>query len=222
MKWAICLAAMLAAAGCGASDADKASAAKCIPNAGKLLALDFAAFDQDPSGGWRSVSAQAGCDGAVADLIARYRKSKGKSPEKAKMLEWHEAQARAMAGQTDRAVKILQQRPDEEKPDAQPYYDEPAALYRDATIAFLENDRAALEAARSKLAALPEPPDFTALKASFRKKFPTSAPPVWPMKLDAVDGLIACFGKPYKQAYGAECRPSSRQTQAAGAVRADR
>ena len=100
----------------------------------------------------RSVEAQDGCEGAIADLIARYRKSKGKSPERAKMLEWHEAQARAMAGQTDRAIKILQHRPDEETPEAQTYYDEPAALYRNATIAFLENDRPALVAARARLA----------------------------------------------------------------------
>ena len=221
MKWAICLAAV-AAMGCSAPGADNASVEKCIPNAGKLLALDFIAFDQDPSGGWRSVGAQTGCDGAIADLIARYRKSKGKSPEKAKMLEWHEAQARAMAGQTDRAVKILQHRPEEERPEAQPFYDEPAALYRDATIAFLVKDRPALEAARAKLASLPEPPDFTMLKTAFRQKFPTSAPPVWPMNLDTVDGLVACFGKRYKQAYATECRPSSRQSQAAVAAHADR
>ena len=214
MKWAICLAAV-AAIGCGAPGAETASVEKCIPNAGKLLALDFTAFDQDPSGGWRSVGAQTGCDGAIADLIARYRKSKGKSPEKAKMLEWHEAQARAWAGQTDRAIKLFQHRPEEEKPDAQTFYDEPAALYRDATIAFLASDRPGLEAARAKLALLPEPPDFTALKTSFRRKFPSSAPPVWPMDLDAVDGLVACFGKPYKEAYAIECRPSSRQAQAA-------
>ncbi len=151
MKWAICLAAV-AAVSCSAPGADNASVEKCIPNADRLLALDFVAFDQDPSGGWRSVGAQDGCEGAIADLIARYRKSKGKSPERAKMLEWHEAQARAMAGQTDRAIKILQHRPDEETPEAQTYYDEPAALYRNATIAFLENDRPALVAARARLA----------------------------------------------------------------------
>ena len=220
MKWAICLAAV-AAAGCNAPGADNASVEKCIPNADSLLALDFAAFDQDPSGGWRSVGAQTGCEGAIADLIARYRKSKGKSPERAKMLEWHEAQARAMAGQTDRAIKILQHRPDEEKPEGQTYYDEPAALYRDATIAFLENDRPALVAARARLASLPEPPDFTTLKSGFRKKFPTSAPPVWPMDLNAVDGLLACFGKPYRQAYASECRPSSRRAEAVGVTHTD-
>ena len=105
MKWAIGLVAALAVAGCGASDADKTLAAKCVPNADKLLSLTFAAFDQDPSGGWRSLEAQAGCEGAIADLIARYRKRK---PDEAKTLEWREAQLRAAAGQTDRAIKLLQ------------------------------------------------------------------------------------------------------------------
>jgi hypothetical protein len=227
MKWAVCLVAGLAAAGCGASDADKALAVKCVPDAGKLLSLKYAAFDQDPSGGWHSLATQTGCDGAIADLIARYRKSRGKLPDQAKTLEWHEAQARAFAGETDRAIKLLQHQAASVVSDAQSPYDTTEALYRDATIAFLQNDRPALEASRAKLAAVPEPTDFTRLRATFRAKMPNARPPAWPMNLDVIDGLIACFGKSYKEAYGAECREApaqkaSGQAQAARAGHADR
>jgi hypothetical protein len=222
MKWAICLAVALAAAGCGASDADKALAARCVPDASKLLSLKYAAFDQDPSGGWHSLATQTGCDGAVADLIARYRKSKGKEPGQAKALAWHEAQARAMAGQTDRAIKLLQEPSADPDPDPQSPYAVIDASYREATIAFLQNNKPALDAARAKLAAVPEPRDFTELKANLRKKAPGARPPAWPMNLDAVDGLIACFGKPYKQAYGDDCRLSSGQAEAPGAGHAGR
>jgi major membrane immunogen (membrane-anchored lipoprotein) len=220
MKWAVYLVAVFVAAGCGASDADKALTARCVPDADKMMSLKYAAFDQDPSGGWRSLATQTGCDGAIADLIARYRKSKGKEPGQADTLAWHEAQARAMAGETDRAIKLFQQPPQDAPPETSPY-GVADGLYRTATIAFLQNDKPALEAARTKLAAVPEPADFAELKASIRKKMPGAAPPAWPMNLDVVDGLIACFGKPYKQAYDADCRPGpqkgSRQTQAADA-----
>jgi hypothetical protein len=207
MKWAIGLVAALAVAGCGASDADKALAAKCVPNADKLLSLTFAAFDQDPSGGWRSLEAQAGCEGAIADLIARYRKRK---PDEAKALEWREAQLRAAAGQTDRAIKLLQHQAELAGAGDPSPYGMADTYYREATIAFLQNDRPALEAARGRLAAVPEPPGFAQARVKLKAKFPKAAPAPWPINLDAVDGLIACFGKPYKLAYGAECRPASQ------------
>jgi hypothetical protein len=28
----------------------------------------------------------------------------------------------------------------------------------------------------------------------------------WPMNLDVLDGLIACFDRPYSEAYDAKCR----------------
>jgi hypothetical protein len=223
MKWVISLAAVLAASGCGASDADKALAAKCVPDADRLLSLKYAAFDQDPGGGWRSLTAQTGCDGAIADLIARYRKSKGKEPGQAKTLEWHEAQARAMAGQTDRAIKLFQHQAELPGADDPSPYGVADALYRDATIAFLQKDRPALEAARTKLAAVPEPPEFAQVRVKLNAKFPAARTPRWPMNLDVVDGLIACFDKPYKQAYGdAACRQAPGQPKATGAGNAGR
>lgn len=78
--------------------------------------------------------------------------------------------------------------------------------YVNASIAFLERDLAALRAARVRLADLPVPSDFAALDGSAVRH-----DPVWPLNLDVVDGLLACFGKPYEEAYGtAECRSAGR------------
>jgi hypothetical protein len=72
----------------------------------------------------------------------------------------------------------------------------------DATIAFLRGDRPALLAARTALAALPRPADFAPRDVQGR--------PVamnWPPNLNVVDGLLACFGRPYAEAYGGCAAP---------------
>ena len=73
------------------------------------------------------------------------------------------------------------------------------------TVAFLNGDRAGLEAARARLAATPEPDNWAEVTASFREKYNVQIK--WPMNLDVLDGLIACFGKSYDEAYG-DCRPA--------------
>lgn len=65
---------------------------------------------------------------------------------------------------------------------------------------FLRNDRQAFQATRDKLAALPEPPQFARARAAFSEKYGQPGP-VWPLNLDVVDSLAACFGLPYRQAY---------------------
>jgi hypothetical protein len=80
----------------------------------------------------------------------------------------------------------------------------------DATIAFLKRDRVALVEARARLAAV-RPMNGAVVQDGFLS-LPTSSGQVvkvrWPVNLDVVDGLVHCFDKPYRTAYGRECRPS--------------
>lgn len=164
-----------------------------------MLALPLEAFDQS-EGGWRSLDSD-GCEGETADAMALYREVNAVALEGADLssLLWHEGQLRAAAGQVDRAIPLLLADRDETDPVE--------AAYVDATIAFLRQDRASLIAARDRLAAQPQPEGFAEAVARFREQYPDYPPPVWPLNLDVVDGLILCFGQPYGEAYG--CRPET-------------
>ena len=178
----------------------------CAYDKDAMLALDEPAFDQDigGEGGWRSVANIDGCQVAAADLIAEYR---AQHPDGSNILAWHEGQMRAMAGQTERAIPLLD---DARKSDAEdlggwnPYVD--------ATVAFLRNDKPALLDARTRLAAVGYPADMGPPPVDGYIELPTQPgqPPMrvrWPPNIDVVDGLVACFGKTYSEAYGSEeCR----------------
>lgn len=159
-----------------------------------LLALDYQAFDQDMTGGWRALSQRPGCETVAADLIRVYRMN---IESHISILYWHEAQLRANAGQSDQAIALMERSRKEE--DGFGWN-----LYVDASIAFLRGDRAALVAARERLAALPRPADFR------EQELPNGFRLTWPMNLAVVDALVRCFGRPYREAYGsAECRAVS-------------
>jgi hypothetical protein len=174
-----------------------AAPAPCVVDRERLLALDPPAFDQDLAGGWRAVAAREECQSAAADLIRDYRRMHGLNDS---ILYWHEGQLRALAGQTSAAITLFER--SRKGPADRFGWD----AYVDATIAFLRHDRRALMAARESLASLPRPADFN-------PRDPQGHPLrlAWPVNLDAVDGLIACFGRPYSQAYGPSCRaPATR------------
>lgn len=161
-----------------------------------MLVLPLEEFDQSEQG-WRSLD-DGGCEATAAEAIARYRELNAAALEgRDRTLLWHEGQLRAAAGQIEAAIPLLLARRDEES--------EADQAYVDATVAFLRQDRAALLAARDRLAALPEPDGFAAAVERFRQNYPDYPPPTWPTNLNVVDGLIACFGRPYGEAYG--CRP---------------
>lgn len=166
-----------------------------------MLGLDQRAFDQDLSGGWRAIGSRSGCTLVAADLIRDYRKA---HPSKPKFLFWHEAQLRAQAGQTDAAIALFERA---REPGADPTGWNP---YADATVAFLRGDRPGLLRARARLLAVPRPADWNpSMKTPDGR---TIAMP-WPSNLNAVDGLIACFGRPYSEAYGPACtRPMFQVT----------
>ena len=168
----------------------------CLEDRASYMAMDYWTFDQDPAG-LRSVYTKPGCELVAADLIRDYHdalRSRGEPvihvfPEGAvtfsetgeiPLLYWHEAQARAMHGQPQQAVGLFRK---SIKPPEQSFggWNE----YVRATIAFLEGDREALETERANLAA----------------KVPAND-----LNLGVVDGLMACFGRHYADAYAApEC-----------------
>ena len=56
------------------------------------------------------------------------------------------------------------------------------------------------------VAATPKPADFD--RAAERSKTAYGFDLAWPVNLKVLDGLIACFGRSYNEAYG-DCRPEA-------------
>lgn len=165
----------------------------CLDRETDYLAMDFMAFDQTMNEGWRAVANKKHCRAEAADLIHRYATQKdGISDGMLSTLRWHEGQMRAEAGQNKRAVALFEQtyKPVEEDRMGWNYYVA-------ATIAFLEQDKAALLKNREKLAALEKPADMEFKDADGN---PVDIP--WPPNLHVVDRFIACFGNSYSESYG--------------------
>lgn len=175
--------------------------APCAIDTAAALALPPARFDQDPKAGWRPLGARPECASAAADLIASYRKARWATltPSELHLNYWHEGQLRATVGQSERAVPLLMAGVD---PETDIGFED----YALGTIAFLNRDLAGLKAARARLAALPAPPDFEQTKA--RAKARTGADLAWPLNLNVLDELIACFDRPYAVAYGCRAHPA--------------
>ena len=176
----------------------QANPAVCAVDTAAMLKLDPAQFDQDRTGGWRPLADREGCEAAAADLLATYREAHwgALSAHQLHISYWHEGQLRASAGQSGRAIPLLMSGVDAD--DQIGFYQ-----YALGTIAFLQGDLASLRAERDRLAAMPKPSWFA--KAAAGAKAKSGSEPTWPLNLDVLDGLIACFGQPYKVAYG--CRP---------------
>lgn len=159
-----------------------------------MLSMSLEDFDQRDHG-WRSLNAD-GCDAVTADGIKRYRERNAETLKDPHTLVWHEAQLRATAGQTAQAIELMLQTRETDTAPIRPY--------TDASIAFLRRDRAGLLAARAALIAMPEPDYFRKAADRYAVSYPGLPPLAWPLNLDVVDGLIACFDKPYAVAY--DCR----------------
>jgi len=159
----------------------------CAYDRDRLLSLDQNAFDQDLNGGWRALADKPGCRLAAADLLRDYRQAHHSTD---RILFWHEGQLRAEAGEDQAALALFEQSRAKE-PDAFGWN-----LYVDGTIAFLRHDRAALQAARDKLAKVPKP-------ANFHPVTPDGKPMQikWPPNLNVLDGFLHCFDRSYDFAY---------------------
>ena len=169
----------------------------CAYDRAAMLTLTPDAFDQDVEGGWRALSSRPGCRAAAADLLEAYRKAHWGTltPAELHLNYWHEGQERASLDQRARAKPLLLAGVNPSAPDA---YANAFAEYAIGSVAFLDNDRAALQAARDRLAAVPAPKDWPQLAADFRKKF--GAEMKWPMNLNVLDHMLACFGRSYDEA----------------------
>ena len=180
--------------------------AQCSYDRARLMALDEQHFDQDLSGGWRVLAHTPGCESTAADLIRDYRNA---HRSQSSILYWHEGQLRAGAGDYKQAIPLLEHSREPEKKDFFDWND-----YLDATIAFLRRDKEALADARAKLAEIQPKPGsgLPPIKDGFIEVHFNDGKTRkvhWPPNLDVVDGLIRCFGKPYKIAYGGKgCRPA--------------
>ncbi|HEX9876025.1 MAG TPA: hypothetical protein VGC50_05165 [Gammaproteobacteria bacterium] len=152
------------------------------------MSLSERDFDQDMSGGWRTLAAREACLEVAADLSRDYREDRGLTSA---ILYWHEGQLRAAAGDVERAIRLFME---SRVTGNDPYGWNP---YVDATIAFLRRDFAALTDARETLARMPKPDNFPVFDAD-GKPMDVS----WPPNLDIVDHLIACFERDYMTAYG--------------------
>ena len=184
--------------------------AQCSYDQVQLMALDEQHFDQNLSNGgsgWRALAHRPGCELIAADLIRDYRKVNN---NQSSPLLWHEAQLRANAGDYKHAIPVMEQSRESEKKDYIGWY-----YYVDATIAFLRRDRVALADARAKLAKVQLKPGsgFPPVKNGFVEIHYDNGltrKMRWPLNLDVVDGLIRCFDKPYRTAYGSkDCRSAS-------------
>jgi hypothetical protein len=160
------------------------AATPCGVELNRTMNLSEAEFDQLRDGGWRMVAAREGCTMAAADLIRSFRRAHRSASH---ILYWHEGQLRALAGDAEAGAALFAQARQEQAKDRIGWN-----LYVDASIAFLRGDRAALLAARDALAALPKPEGWGAGS-------PNAAP--WPLNLDVVERLVACFGQGYREAY---------------------
>jgi hypothetical protein len=164
----------------------------------QMLTLSLEAFDQDVSGGWRSLVETGGCQLRAAQVIDAYiaRNNGNLRPFQKQFLQFHAGQMWANAGQTRAAIAafIASKNPDGKDNE-----------YTDATIAFLQRDRAKFDAARAQLLLQPKPPNFDDVAADFKVKFPQAPPMVWPLNLDVVDKLGRCFDVPYGKAYQGTC-----------------
>ena len=158
----------------------------CNYNREQILALDMARFDQDTSGGWRTVAQQPGCLGAAADLIRDYHSAR---PEKSYLLYWHEGQVRAMNGEVAKATELFALSYNQQDDNIG------WNIYVDATLAFMKQDRNALLKAYLALANLPVPAHLQLDENG------NSLADSWPPNMKVVEDLLACFGQEYRQAY---------------------
>ncbi len=164
-----------------------------------MMAMDFHTFDQTFGSGWRMVADKSGCTLVAADLIRDYIDLH--SP-KENIIVFHEAQMRAKGGQTARAIELFRETREAEGQSSFFGWNQ----YVDATIAFLEGNKNALQDARESLASLPKPSNFRAVD---RDGNPVEIS--WPPNLHVVDGFLECFEETYATAYD-DCSGGDRKT----------
>lgn len=173
----------------------------------RLLNLPERAFDQDFSSGWRAIDTQPGCHRAAGEMLQAYiLYAKPVPPKAVATLRWHAGQVFASDGDYARALAFFHGTCEPADPEGQTSV---WNLYVKGTIASLEGSRPDLDAATEALAAR----RVTKAEIVARKRFLAanpniSMPPGFltePQNLAVLRGLQRCWGKSYKEAYGASC-----------------
>lgn len=172
---------------------------ECVKDPESYLALSFEDFDQGvqpvadgprQEWGWREIARQKGCETAAAILISKWRARHGASLDRYRQsfMAFHEGQVRAGGGDYASAIPLI---------EAGRYaFSGPAGqAYVDAVLAFLRSDRDALIAARERLLAVPEPPNWPEMQRRYKEK--AGQDMKWPLNIEATDMLVRCFGQPY-------------------------
>lgn len=162
----------------------------------RLLGLDYQAFDQQPQGGWRGL-VEAGCTHAAAEIVETYIE---RYPDRAAanpVLHFHAGQLRAFVGEREAAVSHMQAAIAAHA-RGERVYGPHWETYVGATIAFLRRDEAGLRTLYDRLRGRIDgppgaPPGFDRSKAGDAEH------------IRIIRGLIDCFDRPYREAYG-ECR----------------
>lgn len=184
---------------------------ECVANPAPYLKMDWENFDQGASvdgrvWGWREVAEKPGCETAAADLVAMWTKEKGATLDEPTRLimTFHEGQIRAMGGDYVRAAALIEAGRDDW--DKQPE----GAAYVDATLAFLRGDRRGMTEARKRMMAVPQPAEFAELQKRYREQVGFDLK--WPLYIETVDKMIACWGKGYTGLPDGNCewRPAVR------------
>lgn len=168
----------------------------------RQLSLSQKDFDQDFTGGWRAIDYKDGCNNAAGELIKAYMLySAPHPPKQMRILRWHAGQTKASAGQIGEAIALF----------AGSYNPDPERgtewnLYVDATIAFLQKDKAALQHAHDTLAATTVSENTKEQRRKFLNDNPNITMPKGfvdePLNLSPVRDLLNCFDRPYSEAYG--------------------
>ncbi|WP_067664798.1 hypothetical protein [Ferrimonas marina] len=183
------LLAPLAAAECNLTDVELTDA-----ELSQQMTLSFKAFDQTPDQGWRRYY-DRGCYSQAAQLLVAYVETHPERAERYTILLMHTGQLLAMSGEDDAALPYLRRQRALEQGKDNPYWDN--AAFTDAHIAFLQRDKAALIAARDRIAKKQPIPDTSDWPDWMRGKI---------ANLDVVEGFLHCFDRPFAEAYGQDCR----------------
>lgn len=160
-------------------------------NPAAMTLLGYQEFDQKPGRGWRALADQkrfADAGKVIENYLAR--RSDMNAQDRAN-LHFHAAQCLAIEGRPASIQTALAHLKDAR---VQPEPTNSPMRWNDyvaATEAFLRSDRAALQAARERIA---DGPKLDSVAAN----------------LDVVDRLIANFGKSYTEAYGGDSKQQKR------------
>ena len=172
---------------------------ECVTDPESYLALSFEDFDQGirpvadgprQESGWREIARQEGCEIAAAVLISHWRDRHGANLDRFRQsfIAFHEGQLRATGGDYSAAIPLIEA-------GRGAFSDAAGQAYVDAILAFLRSDRDALIAARERLLAVPEPPNWAEMQRAFKEQ--AGQEMKWPRNIEATETLVRCFGKPY-------------------------